>query len=71
MTSRLTTFLTFAAFVAVTPLHAQDAALATYFKDKTVTIGVGSSTGGGLDTFSRLVSRHLGKHIPGNPADAV
>ena len=50
---------------------AQDDALARFFRDKTVTIGVGSSTGGGLDTFGRLVSRHMGKHIPGNPAVVV
>jgi tripartite-type tricarboxylate transporter receptor subunit TctC len=43
---------------------AQDAA---FLKDKTVTINIGSSTGGGLDTYGRLVARHLGKHIPGNP----
>jgi tripartite-type tricarboxylate transporter receptor subunit TctC len=38
-----------------------------FFKGKTVTIAIGSSTGGGLDTYGRLVARHLGKHIPGNP----
>ena len=53
------------------PANAQDAALAAFFKDKTIAIGVGSSTGGGLDTFGRLVSRHMGKHIPGNPAVVV
>jgi tripartite-type tricarboxylate transporter receptor subunit TctC len=37
------------------------------FKDKTVTIGIGSSTGGGLDTYGRLVARHFGRHIPGAP----
>jgi tripartite-type tricarboxylate transporter receptor subunit TctC len=37
------------------------------FKDKTVTIGIGSSTGGGLDTYGRLVARHFGRHIPGVP----
>ncbi len=48
--------------------RAQEAdALTRFFKDKTVTIGVGSSAGGGLDTFGRLVSRHIGRHIPGNP----
>ena len=36
-------------------------------KDKTVTIAIASSTGGGLDTYGRLVARHFGKHIPGNP----
>ena len=44
---------------------AQDAA--SFFSGKTVTINIGSSTGGGLDTYGRLVARHLGKHIPGNP----
>lgn len=44
---------------------AQDAA--AFFKDKTVTVNIGSSTGGGLDTYGRLVARHLGKHILGNP----
>jgi tripartite-type tricarboxylate transporter receptor subunit TctC len=44
---------------------AQDAA--SFFKGKTITINIGSSTGGGLDTYGRLVARHLGKHIPGNP----
>jgi tripartite-type tricarboxylate transporter receptor subunit TctC len=35
------------------------------FKDKTVTIMVGAAPGGGLDTYARLISRHLQKHIPG------
>ena len=45
----------------------EDEALARFYKDKTVTIAVGSSPGGGLDTFGRLLSRHMGKHIPGKP----
>ena len=54
------------------PAVAQDAdTLARFYKDKTVTIGIGSSAGGGLDTYGRLVSRHLGKHIPGNPTVIV
>ena len=45
--------------------------LAEFYKGKTVTIAVGSSPGGGLDTFGRLLSRHLGRHIPGNPTVVV
>jgi tripartite-type tricarboxylate transporter receptor subunit TctC len=41
------------------------------FKGKTVTIYVGSSTGGGLDTFARLTARHMGKHIPGQPSVVI
>src|SRR5262245_6488971 len=37
------------------------------FRDKTVTIMVGAAPGGGLDTYARLLSRHMQKHIPGNP----
>ncbi len=28
---------------------------------------MGFAAGGGYDTYARLISRHLGKHIPGNP----
>jgi len=41
------------------------------FKDKTVTIMVGAAPGGGLDTYARLISRHMQKHIPGNPTVIV
>jgi tripartite-type tricarboxylate transporter receptor subunit TctC len=40
---------------------------AALFKDKTVTIMVGAAPGGGLDTYARLLSRYMQKHIPGNP----
>lgn len=37
------------------------------FKSKPVTIYVGSSPGGGYDTFARLVGLFVAKHLPGNP----
>jgi tripartite-type tricarboxylate transporter receptor subunit TctC len=43
------------------------AAADDFYKGKTVTIVVGFSAGGGFDTYSRLIGRHIGKHIPGNP----
>ena len=47
---------------------AQDAlAQDAFYKGKTVTIVVGYSAGGGYDQYARLVGRHLGRHIPGNP----
>jgi tripartite-type tricarboxylate transporter receptor subunit TctC len=42
-----------------------------FYKGKTVRIIVGGSAGGGFDTYSRLMARHMGKHIPGNPAIMV
>jgi len=41
---------------------------ALYYEGKTIRVVVGFSAGGGFDTYSRLIARHLGKHIPGNPA---
>ena len=38
-----------------------------YYRDKTVRIVVGFAPGGGLDTYSRTLARHLGRHIPGSP----
>lgn len=48
------------------PVHAQDAA-APFYKGRQITIVIGSTPGGGYDTYGRLLGRHLGKHLPGNP----
>jgi tripartite-type tricarboxylate transporter receptor subunit TctC len=42
-----------------------------FYAGKQVTIIVGSGAGGGYDLQARLTARHLGKHIPGNPAFIV
>jgi tripartite-type tricarboxylate transporter receptor subunit TctC len=42
-----------------------------FYKGKTLTFVVGFAAGGGFDTYSRLIARHIGKHIPGNPATVV
>ena len=52
------------------PVAAQDA-VAQFYRGKTVTIVVGSSAGGGYDTYARLLGRHLGKHLPGEPTVVV
>lgn len=38
-----------------------------FFSGTTVTLYIGYSTGGGYDTYGRLVATHMGRHIPGNP----
>ncbi len=35
--------------------------------DKPITINVAGTSGGGLDLVARLLSRHLGRHVPGKP----
>lgn len=47
------------------------AAQDSFYKGKTVTLVVGYSAGGGYDQYARLVARHLGNHIPGNPTVIV
>jgi tripartite-type tricarboxylate transporter receptor subunit TctC len=42
-----------------------------FYKGKTVRIIVGASAGGGYDTYSRTIARHMGKHIRGNPTLVV
>src|SRR6516162_2448616 len=49
---------------------AQDS-VSEFYKGRQITIIVGSSAGGGYDTYARLLARHMPKHIPGNPAMAV
>jgi tripartite-type tricarboxylate transporter receptor subunit TctC len=52
--------------VATTPAFAQDP-IASFYRGKTITIGVGFTAGGGYDLHARTLARHLGRHVPGNP----
>ncbi len=71
MSSQLPGALVFAVgCLAATAAPAQEPVEA-FYRGKIVTITVGSAVGGGYDTYARLVSRHLGKHIPGNPTIVV
>jgi tripartite-type tricarboxylate transporter receptor subunit TctC len=40
---------------------------AEFFKGKTIELYIAYSAGGGYDLYARMVARHIGKHIPGNP----
>lgn len=45
--------------------------VADFYRGKTVTISVGSAAGGGYDTYSRVIARHMSRHIPGEPTIIV
>jgi len=65
-----------AAFVAALGLlstiyAAAPQAADNFFAGKQIRIIVGTGAGGGYDTYARLVARHLGKHVPGNPTFVV
>ena len=40
---------------------------AGYFAGKQVKMIIGLGTGGGYDLWARMVARHIGRHLPGNP----
>ncbi|NCV51845.1 MAG: hypothetical protein EBW65_04890 [Gammaproteobacteria bacterium] len=42
-------------------------AVADFYKGKDVELYIGYKPGGGYDGYARLIARHMGKHIPGNP----
>lgn len=50
---------------------AQADALSDFYTGKTLTIIVGADSGGGYDAQGRLMSRHIGKFIPGSPTVIV
>jgi tripartite-type tricarboxylate transporter receptor subunit TctC len=52
-------------------IAAPAAAQEGFYQGKTVRIIVGASAGGGYDTYSRTIARHIGKHIAGNPTFVV
>ena len=46
---------------------ANSESVAEFYEGNTIRMIIRSSPGGGYDTFARLVARHMGKYIPGNP----
>lgn len=46
-------------------------AVADFFHGKTLTLVIGYTPGGGYDTYARVLARHYGKFIPGEPTVVV
>jgi len=55
--------------VGTAPSAAQDPA--AFYRGKIVRIVVGFSSGGGYDVYARVLARHIGRYIPGNPTVVV
>lgn len=53
-------------FASLTHAAADD-----FYQGKTIRFVVGFAAGGGYDLAARIVGRHIGKHIPGNPTIVV
>jgi tripartite-type tricarboxylate transporter receptor subunit TctC len=58
--------LSLAAFLPLAA-GAQNQTPEQFYKGKTLTLGIGSGVGGSHDVNGKLIARHLGKHVPGNP----
>ena len=52
--------------VSLTAVHAEES-----WRNKTVSIVVGSAPGGSYDLYARLVARHLGRFLPGAPSPST
>jgi tripartite-type tricarboxylate transporter receptor subunit TctC len=39
-----------------------------FYKNRTISLVIGYSVGGGYDAYARLLARYIGKHIPGEPS---
>jgi tripartite-type tricarboxylate transporter receptor subunit TctC len=49
------------------PIVAVPAIAADFYKDKTISIVIGSAAGGSYDAYARLVARHINRYIAGSP----
>ncbi len=69
--AKATGFCAIAGLAAVAGFPARAAGVEDFYKDKTITVLVGFPTGNGADSYARLISRFMSKHIPGKPTFIV
>jgi tripartite-type tricarboxylate transporter receptor subunit TctC len=71
MKSRSSLLVTALAGLVLLGLSPANSASDDFYRGKTIRIIVGFAAGGGFDTYSRVIGRHMGKFIPGNPTFVV
>jgi tripartite-type tricarboxylate transporter receptor subunit TctC len=59
------TLAALAVLAARVPAQAQT--VADFYRGKSIEVLISSSAGGGYDAYSRMLARHMGRYIPGNP----
>src|ERR1700680_4748582 len=52
---------------AVTRANTSGSEISGFYHNRTMFVVIGFPPGGGYDLYARLLAKHLGKHIPGNP----
>jgi len=58
-----------AALTLAAPARAQS--VEEFYRGRSITVLVGFTAGGGYDLYARLLGRHMGRYIPGNPTMVV
>jgi tripartite-type tricarboxylate transporter receptor subunit TctC len=71
MFKRIASLCSIALAFAASITHANADSVSNFYTNKTVTILVGYSAGGGYDIYARAIARYLGRHIPGKPTVVV
>jgi tripartite-type tricarboxylate transporter receptor subunit TctC len=71
MGKRIKTVAILAAIFTLLIAARQPARSQDFYQGKTITFIVGASPGGSLDTYTRLIGRHLGRFVPGEPSVIV
>src|SRR5215212_9501717 len=62
------TLLGFAIALLAQGEAARAQSVADFYRGKSITMLIGYTSGGGYDLYARVLSRHMGRHIPGNPS---
>src|SRR5918996_194782 len=70
-TGRMSLLLAIGALLGFAIWVASADAREPFYQGKTIRLIVGLAPGGGYDLYSRVIARHIGKHIPGNPTIVV
>jgi len=63
--------LTFVAVLAFGANSVRADTVADFYKGRQLNLVVGYGPGGGYDVYARLIARHLGRYVPGNPSVVV
>jgi tripartite-type tricarboxylate transporter receptor subunit TctC len=66
MRNRLIPMLALILAATAMPAHADS--VEDFYKGRTITVLIGYSPGGSYDAAGRVLARHMGRHIPGNPS---
>ena len=67
MASYLRRFLLTAAFSLASIGFASSDEVQKFYKGRNINFYIGFGPGGGYDTYARILARHMGRHVPGQP----